>query len=127
MNVPVFLLTQWSLPPHVYSFRNSKRELPDILPKLFVKFSKDITSGMSYLAKKNFIHRDLAARNILLTSDMTCKVKHLFVYVCVCVCVCVCVRVCVCVFDNGLLLQYPTVVQWSCVYIYRKTPLPVST
>jgi serine/threonine protein kinase len=53
--------------------RNSKRDLPDILPKLFIKLSKDIAGGMSYLSKKNFIHRDLAARNILLTQDLTCK------------------------------------------------------
>ena len=52
----------------------SKRDLPDVVPKLFIKFSKDIAGGMSYLSKKNFIHRDLAARNILLTHDLTCKV-----------------------------------------------------
>ena len=55
--------------------RLSKREIPDVLPSLFIKFSKDIAGGMSYLSKKNFIHRDLAARNILLSQDLTCKVQ----------------------------------------------------
>ena len=53
---------------------NSKRELPETLPVLFIKFSKDIAAGMSYLSKKSFVHRDLAARNILLTHDLNCKV-----------------------------------------------------
>lgn len=56
-------------------FRASSRDLPDVVPKLFVKFSKDIANGMSYLAKKCFIHRDLAARNILLNDELTCKVS----------------------------------------------------
>ena len=51
--------------------------LPDVVPKLFVKFSKDIANGMSYLAKKCFIHRDLAARNILLNDELTCKASKL--------------------------------------------------
>ena len=63
-----------NFPCHCVVFgRTSKRDLPDVLPKLFIKFSKDIAGGMSYLSKKNFIHRDLAARNILLTQDLTCK------------------------------------------------------
>ena len=57
--------------------RVSRRELPSVLPLLFVKFSKDIASGMSYLSKKSFVHRDLAARNILLTNDLMCKVWEL--------------------------------------------------
>jgi len=54
----------------------SKRELPEVVPSMFVKFSKDIANGMSYLSKKCFIHRDLAARNILLSDDLTCKVRE---------------------------------------------------
>ncbi len=58
----------------------SKRELPEVVPQLFIKFSKDIANGMGYLSKKNFVHRDLAARNILLNNDLTCKVREITLY-----------------------------------------------
>ena len=41
---------------------------------LLLKFSRQISDGMDYLAKKCFIHRDLAARNILVTDNYVCKV-----------------------------------------------------
>ena len=44
------------------------------LSVLLLKFSRQISDGMDYLAKKCFIHRDLAARNILVTDDYVCKV-----------------------------------------------------
>lgn len=44
------------------------------LPKLLLKFCRDIAAGMSYLSEKLFVHRDLAARNILLSKELSCKV-----------------------------------------------------
>ena len=43
-------------------------------PKLCLKLSRQVSSGMEYLASKSFIHRDLAARNILVSAEMNCKV-----------------------------------------------------
>ena len=40
----------------------------------FLRFSKQIASGMDHLARKSFVHRDLAARNIMLDDSLTCKV-----------------------------------------------------
>ena len=38
-------------------------------------YSRQVASGMSYLAVKGCVHRDLAARNILVTKDDVCKVS----------------------------------------------------
>jgi len=45
------------------------------LPHLLLNFCREIASGMAYLSSKSFIHRDLAARNVLLSAQMTCKVR----------------------------------------------------
>ena len=47
---------------------------PD-LPKLLLKFCRQVAEGLSYLAGKSFVHRDIAARNILLDKKLNCKVN----------------------------------------------------
>ena len=47
---------------------------PD-LPKLLLKFCRQVAEGLSYLAGKSFVHRDIAARNILLDKELNCKVR----------------------------------------------------
>ncbi|XP_065899854.1 ephrin type-A receptor 4a-like [Dysidea avara] len=39
-----------------------------------LSFCRQVSSGLSYLASKQFVHRDLAARNILVSSDDVCKI-----------------------------------------------------
>ena len=46
------------------------------LPHTLLSYSRQIASGMNYVAAKSFIHRDLAARNILVSEDGVCKVHY---------------------------------------------------
>lgn len=61
---------------HYYNyFRHGRWHPPPNLPKLLLRFCRDVALGMRYLAGKSFVHRDLAARNVLLSRELTCKVN----------------------------------------------------
>ena len=58
------------------SCSETKRSVIDTdLPKLLLKFCRQVAEGLSYLAGKSFVHRDIAARNILLDKELNCKVS----------------------------------------------------
>ena len=54
--------------------RRSRQTKIHPLGNILAHFTKDICSGMQYLANKKFIHRDLAARNILVNQKLNCKI-----------------------------------------------------
>ena len=59
---------------YTYSCRK-EQVFPPETPFVLLSFCRQIASGMTYLALKNFVHRDPAARNILISKEDVCKVS----------------------------------------------------
>ena len=60
-----------------YLFFCHSYELDADLPHILLSYSRQIASGMNYVAAKAFVHRDLVARNILISEQDICKVCKL--------------------------------------------------
>ncbi|XP_044059097.1 tyrosine-protein kinase Fes/Fps isoform X1 [Siniperca chuatsi] len=52
-----------------------RRESHSLNPKMLVKMTENVASGMEYLESKKCIHRDLAARNCLVTEHNLVKIS----------------------------------------------------
>ncbi|XP_056268687.1 tyrosine-protein kinase Fes/Fps isoform X2 [Pseudoliparis swirei] len=52
-----------------------RHEGPSLTPKMLVKMTEDVASGMKFLESKKCIHRDLAARNCLVAEHNVVKIS----------------------------------------------------
>lgn len=71
------LMPRGDLNHYLRTLRCLPGDISKNLPFTLLNFCRQIGFGMNYLANKGFVHRDLAARNILVTEDLTCKVREM--------------------------------------------------
>ncbi|XP_075709547.1 tyrosine-protein kinase Fgr [Rhinoderma darwinii] len=70
---PIYIVTEYMLLGSLLEYLKDKQgqflKLPDL-----VDMSAQISSGMAYIERMNYIHRDLRAANILVGNNLICKI-----------------------------------------------------
>ncbi|KAM9410358.1 tyrosine-protein kinase Fes/Fps [Pholidichthys leucotaenia] len=70
---PIYIIMEFVQGGDFLSFLRSEGH--SIKPKMLVKMTENVASGMEYLESKKCIHRDLAARNCLVAENNTVKIS----------------------------------------------------
>nr|XP_057924373.1 tyrosine-protein kinase Lyn isoform X1 [Doryrhamphus excisus] len=70
---PIYIITEFMANGSLLDFLKSDAGCKLQLPKL-IDFSAQISEGMAYIEKKNYIHRDLRAANVLVSENLLCKI-----------------------------------------------------
>nr|XP_020663515.1 tyrosine-protein kinase HCK [Pogona vitticeps]XP_020663516.1 tyrosine-protein kinase HCK [Pogona vitticeps] len=70
---PIYIITEYMEKGSLLNFLKSDEGRAQPLPKL-IDFAAQISEGMAYIERKNYIHRDLRAANILVSAMLVCKI-----------------------------------------------------
>ncbi|XP_061792309.1 tyrosine-protein kinase Lyn isoform X2 [Nerophis lumbriciformis] len=70
---PIYIITQFMANGSLLDFLKTKAGCRLTLPRL-IDFSAQVSEGMAYIEKKNYIHRDLRAANVLVSENLLCKI-----------------------------------------------------
>ncbi|XP_075719663.1 tyrosine-protein kinase Blk [Rhinoderma darwinii] len=72
-NEPIYIVTEYMRNGSLVDFLKTDEGSRLRFPKL-VDMAAQVTEGMAYIEKKNYIHRDLRAANVLVSDILSCKI-----------------------------------------------------